>query len=105
MTVESQWQLLQTDKADTHTEIRSAAITQLPLQQNRNYQTLINLVPGATPARGRTARSIRRAARCPRTSTGMNRNNNGTKTDGATNLNIWLPHHTMLSRRPRPSTR
>ena len=27
---------------------------------------------------------------------GMDRNNNGTKTDGATNVNIWLPHHTMI---------
>src|SRR4029079_5907797 len=26
---------------------------------------------------------------------GLNRNNNGTKTDGATNVNVWLPHHTM----------
>jgi hypothetical protein len=26
---------------------------------------------------------------------GMDRNTNGTKTDGATNVNIWLPHHTM----------
>ncbi len=25
----------------------------------------------------------------------MDRNTNGTKTDGATNVNIWLPHHTM----------
>ena len=49
VTVQSESQLLQTDKADTHTEIKSEAITQLPLQQNRNYQTLINLVPGATP--------------------------------------------------------
>ena len=49
VTVASELQLLQTDKADTHTEIRSEAITQLPLPQNRNYQSLINLVPGATP--------------------------------------------------------
>ena len=49
VTVQSAQELLQTDKADTHTEIKSAAITQLPLQQNRNYQSLINLVPGATP--------------------------------------------------------
>ena len=27
---------------------------------------------------------------------GLDRNNNGTKTDGATNVNIWLPHHTMI---------
>src|SRR4029453_15762813 len=26
---------------------------------------------------------------------GQNRNNNGTRTDGATNLNIWLPHHNV----------
>ena len=26
---------------------------------------------------------------------GLDRNTNGTKTDGATNVNIWLPHHTM----------
>jgi len=50
VTVASDLQLLQTDKADTHTEFKSAAITQLPLPQNRNYQSLINLVPGATPA-------------------------------------------------------
>ena len=64
VTVQSESQLLQTDKADTHTEIRSDAITELPLQQNRNYQTLINLVPGATPGpHSRTAKSIRRVAR------------------------------------------
>src|SRR4029079_18340601 len=28
---------------------------------------------------------------------GMDRNTNGTKTDGATNVNIWLPHHTMYT--------
>ena len=33
ITVQSESQLLQTDKADTHTEIKSEAITQLPLQQ------------------------------------------------------------------------
>ena len=33
VTVESQTSLLQTDKADTHTEIKSQAITQLPLRR------------------------------------------------------------------------
>ena len=64
VTVQSESQLLQTDKADTHTEIRSRAITQLPLPQNRNYQ--IADQPGAgRDARPpcRTARSTRRAAR------------------------------------------
>ncbi len=95
VTVQSETSLLQTDKADTHTEIRSEAITQLPLQQNRNYQTLINLVPGATPAVVQNS-EVDTPGRALSTSVnGLNRNNNGTKTDGATNLNIWLPHHTM----------
>jgi len=95
VTVESQSQLLQTDKADTHTEIRSAAITQLPLQQNRNYQTLINLVPGATPGVMQNSEVDTPGRALSTNVNGLNRNNNGTKTDGATNINIWLPHHTM----------
>jgi outer membrane receptor protein involved in Fe transport len=96
ITVQSESQLLQTDKADTHTEIRSEAITQLPLQQNRNYQTLINLVPGATPARTQNSEVDTPGRALTTNVNGLNRNNNGTKTDGATNVNIWLPHHTML---------
>jgi hypothetical protein len=96
VTVASELQLLQTDKADTHTEIKSAAITQLPLPQNRNYQSLINLVPGATPA-GMQNSEVDTPGRALTTNVnGLDRNNNGTKTDGATNLNIWLPHHTMI---------
>jgi len=96
VTVQSESQLLQTDKADTHTEIKSEAITQLPLQQNRNYQTLINLVPGATPARTQNSEVDTPGRALTTNVNGLNRNNNGTKTDGATNVNIWLPHHTML---------
>jgi len=96
VTVQSESQLLQTDKADTHTEIRSEEITQLPLQQNRNYQTLINLVPGATPAQVQNSEVDTPGRALTTNVNGLNRNNNGTKTDGATNVNIWLPHHTML---------
>ena len=50
VTVESAAQLLQTDKSDLHTELKAKEIINLPLNQYRNYQALINLVPGATPA-------------------------------------------------------
>ena len=64
VTVASELQLLQTDKADTHTEIRSEAITQLPLPQNRNYQIADQSGAGRDAGRAcRTARSTRRAAR------------------------------------------
>ena len=95
VTVQSESALLQTDKADTHTEFQSAAITQLPLPQNRNYQSLINLVPGATPARQQNSEVDTPGRALTTNVNGLDRNNNGTKTDGATNVNIWLPHHTM----------
>src|SRR5215203_2041266 len=95
VTVQSESALLQTDKADTHTEFQSAAITQLPLPQNRNYQSLINLVPGATPARTQNSEVDTPGRSLTTNVNGQDRNTNGTKTDGATNVNVWLPHHTM----------
>src|SRR3954469_20940342 len=50
VSVEAQQAMLQTDKSDTHAEITTKAISNLPLSGYRNYQTLLNLVPGATPA-------------------------------------------------------
>jgi hypothetical protein len=95
VTVQSAAELLQTDKADVHTELKSAEITSLPLNQFRNYQTLINLVPGATPAVFQNAETDTPTRSLSTNVNGQNRNNNGTRTDGATNLNIWLPHHNV----------
>ena len=95
ITVQSAAELLQTDKADVHTELKSAEITSLPLNQFRNYQALINLVPGATPGVFQNAETDTPARSLSTNVNGQNRNNNGTRTDGATNLNIWLPHHNV----------
>jgi Carboxypeptidase regulatory-like domain/TonB dependent receptor len=42
--------LLQTDRADTGAKIESVQTASLPLGTNRNYQSLLNLVPGTTRA-------------------------------------------------------
>jgi hypothetical protein len=42
--------LLQTDRADTGLKIETAQIMDMPLGANRNFQTLLNLVPGTTKA-------------------------------------------------------
>ncbi len=42
--------LLQTDRADISTKIESKQIADLPLGTNRNFQSLLNLVPGTAPA-------------------------------------------------------
>ena len=95
MTVESKSELLQTDTADVHTELKATEITSIPLNQFRNYQALINLVPGATPGVFQNAETDTPARSLSTNVNGQNRNNNGTKTDGATNINIWLPHHNV----------
>lgn len=41
---------LQTDKADTGLTLSTVQTASLPLSDNRNFQSLLNLVPGTTPA-------------------------------------------------------
>jgi hypothetical protein len=42
--------LLQTDRADISTKIDTQQVLDMPLGTNRNFQSLLNLVPGAAPA-------------------------------------------------------
>src|SRR5438094_1181013 len=42
--------ILQTDRADVGAKMESKQVTDLPLGNNRNFQNLVNLVPGATRA-------------------------------------------------------
>src|SRR5207248_10662170 len=86
---------LQPDKADVHTEISEQAIQSLPLSNYRNYQSLIDLVPGATPGGFQNANTDTPARALTTNINGTNRNNNNTKLDGAVNVFIWLPHHTV----------
>ena len=95
VTVASEAQLLQTDKADVHTELKSAEITAMPLNRFRNYQALMNLVPGTTPMAFGNAETDTPARSLATNVNGQANTNNSTRTDGATNMNIWLPNHNM----------
>jgi hypothetical protein len=84
---------LQTEKSDLSTEINSKQVVSLPLNQYRNYQTLLNLVPGATPVQFQNA-EIDSPGRSLRTwVNGVQPNSNTTRVDGAVSVNVWLPHH------------
>ena len=65
----------------------------LPLNQYRNYQTLMNLVPGATPTYFQNAQTDTPGRALSTNVNGTNRNNNVTRIDGAASINVWLPHH------------
>lgn len=95
VTVEASTVLLQTEKTDVHTELTEKAILDMPLNQYRNYQTLINLVPGATPGRFQNAIADTPERALSTNINGTNRNNNNTRVDGATDVFVWLPHHTV----------
>ena len=85
---------LQTDRADTSTTISTKPIQALPLNVYRNYQALINLVPGATPANFQNSATDTPGRALTTNVNGTPRNMNTTRLDGAVNVNIWLPHHT-----------
>lgn len=93
VTVEASALTLQTDKADTHTELGKAQVANLPLPGFRNYQSLINLVPGATPAVFQNSITDTPGRSLSTNINGANRNNNVTRIDGAASVNLWLPHH------------
>jgi hypothetical protein len=84
---------LQTEKADTHGTIDSKEISTLPIGGYRNYETLINLVPGATPAATQNSITDTPGRALTTNINGGNRNTNITRIDGAASVNVWLPHH------------
>src|SRR5437879_8690881 len=86
---------LQTEKSDLHTELTEKAILNMPLNQYRNFQTLINLVPGATPGVFQNAIADTPERALSTNINGTNRNNNNTRVDGATDVFVWLTHHTV----------
>ncbi|MDQ3011321.1 MAG: carboxypeptidase-like regulatory domain-containing protein, partial [Acidobacteriota bacterium] len=93
VTVTADAATLKTEKADLSTELTSVQVTSLPLNQYRNYQTLLNLVPGATPVQFQNA-EIDTPGRSLRTwVNGVQPNSNTTRVDGAVSVNVWLPHH------------
>jgi hypothetical protein len=93
VTVQATAAALQTDKSDVRHEITGQTVQNLPLPAYRNYQSLMALVPGATPPAFQNAivdtpgRALRSFVN------GTATNNNNTLTDGAVNINVWLPHH------------
>ena len=93
VTVTADAATLKTEKADLNTELNSKQLISLPLNQYRNYQSLLNLVPGATPVQFQNA-EIDSPGRSLRTwVNGVQPNSNTTRVDGAVSVNVWLPHH------------
>ncbi|TAM82748.1 MAG: hypothetical protein EPN47_08840 [Acidobacteria bacterium] len=86
--------MLQTDRADVHHDLTASTLEQVPLPPGNNFQSLMRVIPGATPPT--TAHSI------PTNPTraldyhvnGTSDYGNTVRIDGVTQYNIWVPENT-----------
>lgn len=95
VTVAAEATPLQTDKTDVHKELTSKEVTDLPTNIYRNYQSLIDLVPGTTPSAFQNAVTDTPARGLTTNVNGTARNSNNTRLDGAATVLTWLPHHVV----------
>jgi hypothetical protein len=95
VTVEASAAVLQTAKSDVSTNLESRAMANLPLSNYRNYQTLINLVPGATPALFQNAEADTPGRSLSTNVNGQQRGANNTRLDGSADILVTLPHHAV----------
>jgi hypothetical protein len=93
VSVTSDATVLQTESATVKSEISSKEIQALPIGGYRNYQSLLNLVPGTTPAGFQNSTTDTPERALTTNVNGTARNNNNTRIDGAQSVNVWLPHH------------
>lgn len=95
ITVGAEVAQLQTDKSDLHTDISGRQATQVTIGGYRNFQSLINLVPGANPANFQNASTDTPARALTTNVNGVSRNSNNNRIDGAASVMTWLPHHSL----------
>jgi Carboxypeptidase regulatory-like domain/TonB dependent receptor len=88
--------VLQTDKADIHTEVTSQEVTELPYNgtEGKNFQSLLLLIPGAVTTSG--SGEANSAAGNPQRAITVSMNGassqaNATRLDGTMNAYPWLP--------------
>jgi len=85
--------LLQTDKADVHTDLTANEITNMPIagSQGRNFQTLLRIIPGAAlPAETNSLAGNPQRAIFANVN-GQSQTVNNTRIDGAQDIYPWLP--------------
>ncbi len=95
ITVGAEVAQLQADKSDLHTDIGSKQLTQIAIGGYRNFQTMMDFIPGSTPAAFQNASTDSPARALTSNVNGASRNNNNTRIDGAASVFTWLPHHAL----------
>jgi hypothetical protein len=95
VSVQASTAALQTTRSDVSVTLDTRAMENLPLSGYRNYQSLINLVPGATPAQFQNAVTDTPGRALTTNVNGQERNANNTRVDGAADILVTMPHHAV----------
>jgi hypothetical protein len=88
---------LQTDSGVIHGTLSTKELANLPIGGYNNYQSLINLTPGATPSRYQNAVMDTPSRSLTTNVNGASRTGNITSVDGAAIQQVYLPHHTLYN--------
>lgn len=88
---------LQTDSATIHGELTAKELANVPIGGFNNYQSLLSLLPGATPSRYQNSVMDTPARSLTTNINGSSRNDNATAVDGAAIQIVYLPHHTLYN--------
>ena len=92
ITVEANASALQTDRAEVKAELTSKVLTDLPVTNGRNYQTLFQTIPGISPPSTPHSVPSNPSRSMSWSTNGNNTAANNTRIDGASATNVWLPH-------------
>jgi hypothetical protein len=93
VTVGAEVALLQTDRSDLHTDISSEQLSQITVAGYRNFQSMLDMIPGVMPSAFQNASTDSPARALTTNINGTARNSNNTRIDGAASVFTWLPHH------------
>ncbi|HEX2452992.1 MAG TPA: carboxypeptidase-like regulatory domain-containing protein, partial [Vicinamibacterales bacterium] len=84
--------LLQTDRAEVRSELKTRELVNLPVSLNRNYQYLFRVLPGFTPPAEAHSVPANPSRALVFNVNGASRSSNNIRVDGVSTSNVWLPH-------------
>ena len=84
--------LLQADRAEVRSELKTRELANLPASLNRNYQSLFRVLPGFTPPAEAHSVPANPSRALVFNVNGASRSSNNIRIDGVSTSNVWLPH-------------
>jgi hypothetical protein len=91
VTVDASIVTLQADRVTVNTQIADKEVEDLPVTGARNFQSLLDLVPGITPPAASHSESGNPSGALATNVNGASYSNNGTRINGAVNSYPWVP--------------